>query len=191
MVVSIASTLRRVFASVAQPVLAATTRREAAVDDARLRREGAVWSLVAFGALLLAASAVGGGGAEPLPAWSCAHPREVSAERGWTRVVACAPPAGGGGRLRGPVRWLFGRRVDLARADERLLRTLPGIGPARARDIVTERRRRAFGSVDDLERVHGIGPRTIERLRPFLYVDLHLDVPRALRSTSAIVDGEG
>jgi hypothetical protein len=99
-------------------------------------------------------------------------PREAGAERGWTRVVVCSlPPPGGGRPVNGPVRWLYGQRIDLNRADARLLEALPGIGPARARDILAARRRRVFVDVGDLERVHGIGPRSLERLRPYVYVD--------------------
>jgi competence ComEA-like helix-hairpin-helix protein len=43
---------------------------------------------------------------------------------------------------------------------------LPGIGPVLARAIVDDRRRRGrFGSLEDLERVPGIGAITVERLR--------------------------
>lgn len=47
---------------------------------------------------------------------------------------------------------------------------LPGIGPALSKAIVDERNpaRDPFRNPDDLERVHGIGPRTVERIRPFL-----------------------
>jgi predicted flap endonuclease-1-like 5' DNA nuclease len=36
----------------------------------------------------------------------------------------------------------------------------------RARQIVEERARAPFDRVDDLLRVHGIGPKTLENLRP-------------------------
>lgn len=55
-------------------------------------------------------------------------------------------------------------RVNTASVDA--LATLPGIGPARASAIVESRRRDGpFRRVEDLERVPGIGPRTVERLR--------------------------
>ena len=58
--------------------------------------------------------------------------------------------------------------VDLNRADTALLQTLPGIGPALARRIIEARAERLFLSADDLERVRGIGPATVERLRPLV-----------------------
>jgi competence protein ComEA len=61
--------------------------------------------------------------------------------------------------------------IDPNRADEAELRALPGIGPALARRIVDSRRERGpFASVDDLRRVKGIGPRTLDRLRGRLEV---------------------
>ena len=61
-----------------------------------------------------------------------------------------------------------GDPVDLNRASEVELTRLPGIGAKKARAIVDERLRGGpFQSVDDLERVRGIGPATIDRLRPF------------------------
>jgi competence protein ComEA len=60
--------------------------------------------------------------------------------------------------------------LDLNRADTVALQALPGVGPALARRIVEERRTAPFRSVDDLERVKGIGPATLERLRPHVTV---------------------
>lgn len=60
-------------------------------------------------------------------------------------------------------------RPDLNDAPERHLRLLPGIGPVRARAIVEERVRGGpFVSVDDLERVRGIGPATTAALAPLV-----------------------
>lgn len=56
--------------------------------------------------------------------------------------------------------------VDLNAADSVQLLTLPGIGPALAGRIVAHRRRSRFRQVDDLLAVRGIGPATLERLRP-------------------------
>lgn len=64
---------------------------------------------------------------------------------------------GGGGEV---------EAVSLNTADEAELRTLPGVGPALARRIVEERRARPFRTVEDLLRVRGIGPATLERIRP-------------------------
>jgi len=55
---------------------------------------------------------------------------------------------------------------DINRAPARHLLLLPGIGPVRAGVIVEERIRAGpFVDVDDLVRVHGIGPRTVAGLR--------------------------
>ena len=130
-----------------------------------------MWALCLFALALLLLAEPGRLPASPARAAPCALPREALAERGWTRAVSCAPPPGGGGMLRGPARWLFAQRLDLNAAGGRALEALPGIGPARARDILAERRRGRFRAVDDLVRVHGIGPKTVERLRPFVRVD--------------------
>jgi len=55
--------------------------------------------------------------------------------------------------------------VDLNRAPPRLLILLPGIGPARAAAIVKDRRRLGpYAAIEDLVRVHGIGPATVRGL---------------------------
>lgn len=59
--------------------------------------------------------------------------------------------------------------VDLNSAEWPELAQVPGIGEALARRIVESRETEgAFLDHDDLERVRGIGPRTIERMRPYL-----------------------
>ena len=56
--------------------------------------------------------------------------------------------------------------LDLNRATAAELETLPGVGPSLAAAIVEHRERfGAFGSLDELEEVSGIGPATVERLR--------------------------
>lgn len=56
--------------------------------------------------------------------------------------------------------------VDVNSASTDVLDDLPGVGPATAAAIVTERERNGpFASVDDLERVPGIGPVKLEGLR--------------------------
>jgi competence ComEA-like helix-hairpin-helix protein len=65
-----------------------------------------------------------------------------------------------------------GARLDLNHANEGDLELLPGIGPALARRIVADRQTRgAFRSAEELARVHGIGPRTLERLRTLIQVE--------------------
>jgi competence protein ComEA len=56
--------------------------------------------------------------------------------------------------------------VDVNNADAALLETLPGIGPATAAAIITERERNGpFLGIDDLDRVPGIGPAKLAALR--------------------------
>jgi DNA uptake protein ComE-like DNA-binding protein len=52
--------------------------------------------------------------------------------------------------------------VDINRADADELASLPGIGPVIAARVIAGR---PYRSVDELERVRGIGPRTVEKLR--------------------------
>jgi competence protein ComEA len=60
-------------------------------------------------------------------------------------------------------------QVDVNRADWPELLQLPGVGPILADKWIAERERGGpFRSIEDLGRVNGIGPRTLERLRPYL-----------------------
>ena len=45
---------------------------------------------------------------------------------------------------------------------------MPGIGETRAAQIIAGR---PYGSVEELERLDGIGPAQVESLRPFVKVD--------------------
>lgn len=65
-----------------------------------------------------------------------------------------------------------GETIDPNLAGDEELDRLPGVGPARALRIVQEREENGFfTSVEDLARVSGIGPGSVERLRQFLRVD--------------------
>ena len=58
-----------------------------------------------------------------------------------------------------------GLLIDINTADSRELRLLPGVGPVLAQRIVRDRAARGeFRSVAELDRVHGIGEKTIERV---------------------------
>ena len=60
------------------------------------------------------------------------------------------------------------RTVDVNRAGEQELSALAGIGPARAKAVVTEREENGpFADLEDLARVRGITVRTVEGLRAF------------------------
>ncbi len=66
--------------------------------------------------------------------------------------------------------------VNVNEADWPELSQLPGIGPVLAQRIVASRAQDGpFRSVDDLRRVQGIGPITIERLRPHVATLLTAD----------------
>ena len=59
--------------------------------------------------------------------------------------------------------------VDVNRADWPELAQLPEIGESLAKRIVETRRHRGpYLDHDDLRRVRGIGPKTLERIRPYL-----------------------
>jgi competence ComEA-like helix-hairpin-helix protein len=65
-----------------------------------------------------------------------------------------------------------GQRLDLNAASAADLEMLPGIGPSLALRVVQDRLGQgAFSSVEGLLRVRGIGPATLAKLRPLLYVD--------------------
>jgi competence protein ComEA len=60
-------------------------------------------------------------------------------------------------------------QVDVNRADWPELIQLPGVGQILAERLIAERDRGGeFRSVDDLSRVRGVGPRTLERIRPYI-----------------------
>lgn len=62
-------------------------------------------------------------------------------------------------------------RLDVNIASAAQLELLPHIGPALAARIVDDRAANGpFRSIADLDRVKGIGPRTIERIAPFIRV---------------------
>lgn len=60
-------------------------------------------------------------------------------------------------------------QVDINQAEWAELSQLPGIGETIARRIVDSRELQGpFTSREDLQRVNGIGPKTMERLKPYL-----------------------
>jgi competence protein ComEA len=58
--------------------------------------------------------------------------------------------------------------VDVNRATFAELNALPNVSDAVAQAIIDGR---PYSSVDDLIRVYGIGPKTLERIRPYVKVD--------------------
>ena len=58
--------------------------------------------------------------------------------------------------------------VNINDATHEQLETVPGIGPSLGARIIAGR---PYQSVDDLLKVAGIGPQTLERMRPFFKID--------------------
>ena len=64
-----------------------------------------------------------------------------------------------------------GEPIDVNTASAADLELLPRVGPALAARIVADRERNGrFTHLDELDRVSGIGPRTVQRLAPLLRV---------------------
>lgn len=65
----------------------------------------------------------------------------------------------------------FGEPVNVNTAEPALLATIPMVGARTAEKIFAERQARGpFRTVDELARVKGLGPKLIERIRPFVIV---------------------
>ena len=79
-----------------------------------------------------------------------------------------------------------GERLDPNFADETELRRLPGIGPTKASAIVRDRRENGpFRTLEDLERVVGLGEKTVSRLAQHLTLTSE---PFAIRSDEGLLD---
>jgi len=62
-------------------------------------------------------------------------------------------------------------RIDLNRASRAELLQVPGLGPSLADRIADHQRRNGdFRNIDELRQVAGVGPATLERLRPWLCI---------------------
>ena len=73
-------------------------------------------------------------------------------------------------------------RLDPNQASEETLDRLPGVGPSTAAAIVSARESLPFRDLDDLLRVRGLGPSTLEKLRPHLSMT---QLPGGRRAPSA------
>jgi competence protein ComEA len=58
--------------------------------------------------------------------------------------------------------------IDVNAAALEELTRLPGIGPTTAKHIIDARSEHPFKTLADLDKVKGIGPKTLEKIRPFI-----------------------
>ena len=72
--------------------------------------------------------------------------------------------------------------VNTASADE--LCTLPGIGPKKALAIIALRQKKPFTRLTQLLQVKGIGPKTLEKLKPYLRLSAPTPAPTPTSPTS-------
>jgi competence protein ComEA len=120
---------------------------------------------------LLALGIAGFAGLErPAADSPCVAPSPVTEDALGVDRVTCGIAGGVWPEHAGVGGLLFGQRIDLNSVSVERLEALPEIGPARARAIVAHRRESRFGSVAELERVHGIGPKIRARLESWLRV---------------------
>jgi competence ComEA-like helix-hairpin-helix protein len=61
-------------------------------------------------------------------------------------------------------------KVRVNTASRAQLETLPGVGPAMAERIMEARKTSPFQTPEDLLKVSGIGPKKLEKMRPFIIV---------------------
>ena len=102
----------------------------------------------------------------PVPAPS---PERYAAAPATADTVPPGSPVSNAVRARPPAAAVAPQPLDLDSASAADLDRLPGIGPVLAARIVEHRRVHGrFHHVDELLLVHGIGPRLLERLRPWL-----------------------
>jgi competence protein ComEA len=82
-----------------------------------------------------------------------------------------------------------GFRVDLNRASWPELAQIAGVGETLARRIVRRRQEHGpFRDLDELQTVHGVGPKLLARMRPYLLLRAPGET-LPLRAASPVVDG--
>jgi competence protein ComEC len=83
------------------------------------------------------------------------------------QIAALGPPADKDRPTTGAEAMPTGHRINVNTATPTELEALPGVGPVIARRIIEGR---PYGSVDDLERVKGIGKKRLEEIRSLVTV---------------------
>jgi competence protein ComEA len=110
--------------------------------------------------------------ADDLAGVSGVGPRTLEHLRPWVEtgpaVVTAALPAEPGPSTTWEKKSPPTEPLDPNRASLGELQRLPGIGPTLAQRIVAERSGEPFRAAEDLRRVRGIGPKTLEKIRPYL-----------------------
>jgi len=80
------------------------------------------------------------------------------------------------GRMDGPQLLTLGLALDLNSATAADLDALPGLGPVLAQRIIDYRRAHGpFKKIADLEKVSGIGPKKLEKLKTYLIIEENVD----------------
>lgn len=69
-------------------------------------------------------------------------------------------------------------------ATEEELCSLPGIGPKKAQDIIAYRQKHPFRRLNQLLNIKGIGRKTLERLQPFVKLDMQKPVVSATNTAT-------
>jgi competence ComEA-like helix-hairpin-helix protein len=90
------------------------------------------------------------------------------------RILRCHPAGKSSGKdlgdRLGAENWLVGRRMDVNQATRRDLMMLPRVGYDMAEKILTARDERGpFCTLGELRAIKGIGPKTLERMKPLIY----------------------
>ena len=68
------------------------------------------------------------------------------------------------------------KSIDINTADQKTLEKLPGIGPTTAKLIIEYRNQNGpFKSINELDNVKRIGPKTIEKIGPYIYLKTVID----------------
>jgi competence protein ComEA len=77
------------------------------------------------------------------------------------------------------IQWAFAA-VNINTATEAELDKLPGVGPAKAKAIIEDRKKNGpFKTADDLKRVKGIGDKNFEKLKAEITVEGAAAAPKA------------